>query len=105
MSSPDLQSVLRALVAPLAVGDIVAEGYALAAISTELGPRLRLQRDGHDVLVEVSPLGAGLQSAVKTDRLGLSYRSGATEDPVPPALGLSLCRALAQLVAPNEGAA
>lgn len=98
----DLHAMLGALVAPLAPGDALTDGFLLVDLSTELGPRVRLRRGAQDVLLELMPLEEGLPHAVATARLGLSYRAGETDDPIDDALGLRLCRALAERVAANE---
>lgn len=103
MSAPaDLDGILRTLIAPLSPGDALAEGFSVAAISTALGPRVVLQRDGVRVVVEVALLRAGLRHAVATQRFGLSYRAGSGSDTVEPRLGQRLCVALAKYVGRNE---
>ena len=102
MPDSDLHTVLDALIAPLVFGETLVDGYVMAGVSIELGPRVRFCRGSQTVLVEVSPRSEGLRCAVTTDRLGLAYRAGDTEDPVEPAVGMRLCRALADVIAVNE---
>lgn len=84
------------------MGEALVDGYVMAGVSIELGPRVRFCRGAQTVLVEVSPRSEGLRCAVTTDRLALAYRAGDTEDPVEPAVGMRLCQALADVIAANE---
>ncbi|MCA9707347.1 MAG: hypothetical protein KDK70_15950 [Myxococcales bacterium] len=102
----DLGAHLLALVAPLRPGDALIEGWILAGISTELGLRLSLAPSDDpqrpSLHVELAPADAPGRHAVATERLRLSYRSPAAA-PVPPALGLRVCEAVAERVRANEG--
>ncbi|MCA9705899.1 MAG: hypothetical protein KDK70_08640, partial [Myxococcales bacterium] len=87
-------------------GDALIEGWILAGISTELGLRLSLAPSDDpqrpSLHVELAPADAPGRHAVATERLRLSYRSPAAA-PVPPALGLRVCEAVAERVRANEG--
>lgn len=99
-----LDEFLLALVAPARIGDELAPGVRLLGFSTELGPRLTLQVGEHELHVEIAPREPARPSAAQSPRLALSYRTSASA-PVDSALGVSLCRALAAIIAPNEEAA
>lgn len=102
----DLGAHLLALVAPLRPGDTLVDDWVLVGSSTELGMRLSFAPaaapDRPQIHVELAPADAPGPFALATDRLHLSYRSPARR-PVPPALGLRLCTAVAEHVRRNEG--
>lgn len=77
-------------------------GATLRAASAELGLRLTFDVHGEPVHVEIALLEAGRRHAVRTKRLGLAYRSCEGEAEVDPALGLALCRAVAERAALRE---
>src|SRR5690606_30060137 len=102
----DLRALLLRLVAPLCPGKALVEGWTLVGTSTELGLRLSFasaDAPTHPRLhVELVPAEAPGPYAVATTRLHLSYRSPAAT-PVPAAVGLRVCEAVAELVRANEG--
>lgn len=99
----DLRSHLLALVAPTTVGDELAPGARLVRASTELGLRLTFEVRGATVHVELAPIEDVDRFAARTERLAVSYRSGGAEQ-VEAALGMKLCRAVAQRVGQREAA-
>jgi len=108
----DLGAHLLRLVAPLRPGEALdsldpeVRGWTLVGASTELGLRLSFapaHAPAHPCLhVELVPATAPGRFAVATARLHLSYRSPAAA-PVPSAVGLALCKAVAERVRANEG--
>lgn len=100
----DLSRHLDALVAPLRPGQPLLPGIRFLGASAELGLRLSFRSDHGDLHVEVEPRAAGRPFAAKTERLLLSYRTGAKRAPLPAQLGVTVCEAVARLVASNEHA-
>ncbi|HEY8376262.1 MAG TPA: radical SAM protein [Nannocystis sp.] len=100
----DLEIHLRALVGGLAPGEALAPGLVLVDVTTECGPRLVFETEGARVHVEVARLSEGRRCAVKTRRLGLSYRFDGDVPKDSRALGLQVCRAVAEAAATREEA-
>lgn len=100
----DLEVHLRALVGGLAPGDELAPGLRLVDVTTECGPRLTFETGDSRVHVEVARLSAGRRCAVKTRRLGLSYRFDEDGPEDRRALGVAVCRAVAAAAASREEA-
>ena len=103
----DLRQHLTRLIAPLDVGDEVLPGVRLTECSDELGLRWSFTwaHEGKllgDLHVEVEPFDPERRFAARTQRLALSYRTGAKRAPVPQGLGLRLCQAVARIVTRNE---
>jgi hypothetical protein len=93
----DLARRLLALLAPLRPGDEVAPGARLLGASTERGPRFRFSVGEREIEVELAPSDPLRPHAARTRHFLVSYVGT-----IPAADGLSLCRAVAALVAPRE---
>lgn len=104
MGARDLEVHLRQLVGGLAPGDLLAPGLRLVDVTTECGPRLTFEAGGEIVHVEVARLLPGRRCAVKTRRLGLSYRFDGDGPEDRTTLGLRVCRAVAAAAEPREDA-
>lgn len=91
----ELHAFLLGLVQPLNPGDPLAPGITFAGASTELGPRLIFETHAGPVQVEVALAEQTPRSAVVTGPWALSYRAGSSDSPVEPALGKSICEAVA----------
>ncbi len=100
----DVRDALLGLIAPTALGDLVA-GARVVDASTELGLRLTFEdARGREVHVEVDPLVGAARFAARSAHLAFSYRAGDARAPVDPALGLALARRVAELASANEDA-
>ena len=91
----ELHAFLLGLVQPLSPGDPLAPGITFAGVSTELGPRLTFTTVGGPVHVEVSLRSQTRRAAVAKGPWALSYRAGSSDAPVEPAVGKSICEAVA----------
>ena len=91
----DLDRHLFALIAPLGLGDEIMKGARITSISTELGLRVTVETAGAETHLEIARVEDGGRFAARSRRLLFRYRDGAGLRHVDPALGLSLCRALA----------
>jgi len=98
----DFDRHLRALLAPLDIGDELVPGAVVTALSTELGLRITIEAGGREFHVEVARVEDGGRFAVRTDRLLLRYRDEGGRGRVDPQLGLSLCKAVAARAALRE---
>lgn len=99
----DVRSELALLVAPIGIGDAIAEGATLVDASTELGMRLVVARDdGSEIEIEVDPIEEGRRFAARSLRFGFAYRVGDPRAPVEAALGRALCERIASLASANE---
>jgi DNA repair photolyase len=97
----DLRAHLLELLAPLRPGEDLVPGARLLAISTEIGFWLTLELAKGEVQIEVAPLGEG-RFAARSAHHAISYRDEGGRNRIDPALGLSLCRAVAERVGRNE---
>ncbi len=97
----DLRAHLLELLAPLRPGDELVPGARLLGISTEIGFWLSLELAAGEVQIEVSPLGEG-RFAARTAQFAISYRDEGGRNRIDSALGLALCRAVAERVGRNE---
>lgn len=103
----ELHAFLLGLVQPLNPGDALAPGITFAGASTELGPRLVFETSDGPVQIEVALAEQTPRSAVTAGPWALSYRAGSSDSPVEPALGKSICEAVAArlpLAAPDATA-
>lgn len=100
----DLERQLRALIAPLAVGDELVPGARFAETSTELGLRLTFEVGEDAVHVELEPADEGdtRPHAARTARFLVSYRVAQTRARLAPQLGRTLSERVAALVRANE---
>jgi DNA repair photolyase len=97
----DLRAHLLDLLAPLRPGDELVPGARLLGISTEVGFWLTLELPAGEVQIEVAPLGEG-RFAARSARFAISYRDEGGRNRIDGALGLALCRAVADRVGRNE---
>ncbi len=97
----DLRDRLLELLGGASLGDRVGQGVLVGA-SSELGLRLSFEVDGRAVHVEIAPADDTRQAAIRTRRLGISYRSGDDDAFVEPRVGLPLCEAVARIAAAHE---
>lgn len=107
MPSPpvrDLEAHLRGLLGGLEPGDELAPGLRLRDASSERGPRLTFLAGDAEVHVEVARPDAGRRHAVRTPRLALSYRVDGPPGAAARALGVAVCRTVAEVVARHEDA-
>lgn len=100
----DLDRHLLALIAPLGPGDEIALGARITSISTELGLRVTVSAGGREIHLEIARVEDGGRFAARSERLLFRYRDGAGRGDIDPALGLALCRALAERVRGRESA-
>jgi DNA repair photolyase len=100
----DLERQLRALLAPLMVGDELLPGARFVESSTEFGLRLSFAVGDEAVHVELEPVAEGIAPphAARTPRFFVSYRVTATRARLPPQLGPALCRRVVELLRENE---
>jgi len=100
----DLERQLRALIAPLAVGDELVPGARFAEASTELGLRLTFEVGEDAVHIELEPADEGdtRPHAARTPRCLVSYRVAQTRARLAPQLGRTLAERVAALVRTNE---
>ena len=97
----DLRAHLLELLAPLRPGEELTPGARLLGVSTEVGFWLTLQLPSGEVQIEVAPLGEG-RFAARTAQFAISYRDEGGRNRIDSALGLALCRAVAERVGRNE---
>jgi DNA repair photolyase len=102
LSCVDLRARLLSLVAPLEPPAEVVAGVKLLDATVELGLRLRLEVDGQPVWIDVTPLERARRYAASSERFAFGYRTEGGRKPIDPALGLAICRRVAELVRGNE---
>lgn len=100
----DVHRHLRALLAPLVVGDEVLPGVKLDGTSTELGLRLRLTAGEQRIWVDVTPVDRTPRWAARSRSLAVGYRDEGGRNVVDQRLGLALCERIAAIIATNEDA-
>jgi DNA repair photolyase len=98
----DVHRHLRALLAPLGVGDEVLPGVTLDGTSTELGIRLRLKAGDQRLWIDVTPADRTRRWAARSRALAVGYRDEGGHNVVDQKLGLALCRRIAQIIDANE---
>ncbi|MFV8749444.1 radical SAM protein [Nannocystaceae bacterium ST9] len=98
----DLRAQLLELLAPWQVGDEPLPSVTLEDASTELGLRLRFRVDGERVWVDVTPIADARRFASRSSAFAFGYRTEGGRNPVDAALGLRLCKAIAERSAANE---
>ena len=97
----DLRAHLLELLAPLRPGEELVPGARLLGVSTEVGFWLTFELAKGEVQIEVAPLGEG-RFAARSARFAISYRNEGGRNRIDPALGLALCRSVAERVGRNE---
>ncbi|MCX4243645.1 SPL family radical SAM protein [Paraliomyxa miuraensis] len=100
----DVHRHLRALLAPLVVGDEVLPGVELDGTSTELGLRLRLTAGEQRIWIDVTPVDRTPRWAARSQTLAIGYRDEGGRNVVDQRLGLALCQRIAAIIATNEDA-
>lgn len=99
----DLSRHLSNLIAPLELGATIVDSVRLVDVSSDYGLRLTcVVPGGHELYVEIEPASDQRKYAARTRRLQLSYRGAVKSAPIDPALGLAVCRRVAELVERNE---
>ncbi|MEM7155576.1 MAG: radical SAM protein [Myxococcota bacterium] len=100
----DVHQHLRALLAPLTVGEDVLPGVKLDGTSTELGIRLRLKAGEQRIWIDVTPVDRTPRWAARSKLLAISYRDEGGHNVVDQKLGLAVCQRIAGIIAGNEDA-
>jgi DNA repair photolyase len=93
---------LRALIAPVEIGDALVPGAVITDLSTDLGLRITVDAGGREVQIEIARAEDGGRFAARSERLLVRYRDGAGRGGVDPKLGLALCQAVVARAAPRE---
>ena len=100
----DVHRHLRALLAPLTVGEDVLPGIKLDGTSTELGIRLRLTAGKQRIWIDVTPVDRTPRWAARSRSLAISYRDEGGHNKVDQKLGLAICQRIAGIIETNEDA-
>lgn len=98
----DLRAQLLELLSPWRPGDEPLPDVRLEDASTELGLRLRFRVAGERVWVDVTPIADVRRFAARSSAFAFGYRTEGGRNLVDPALGLALCKAIAERCTANE---